>query len=89
MKKKNISIYVHWPFCSSKCPYCDFNSHIKRVVDNNEWGIALTTELHYLFASKLQLQQSTQSYITRENGHDFLMAKKDCKLILEKIQQGG
>ena len=49
MKKKNISIYVHWPFCTSKCPYCDFNSHIKREVDNNQWGIALTTELHYLF----------------------------------------
>ena len=49
MKKKNISIYVHWPFCTSKCPYCDFNSHIKREIDNNEWGLALTTELNYLF----------------------------------------
>ena len=49
MRKKDISIYIHWPFCTSKCPYCDFNSHIKRVIDNNEWGLALTTELHYLF----------------------------------------
>ncbi len=49
MNKKNVSIYVHWPFCKSKCPYCDFNSHITRELDNNEWGIALTTELNYLF----------------------------------------
>ena len=49
MIKKNISIYVHWPFCTSKCPYCDFNSHIKRRIDDNEWGLALTTELNYLF----------------------------------------
>ena len=49
MIKRNISIYVHWPFCTSKCPYCDFNSHIKRRIDDNEWGLALTTELNYLF----------------------------------------
>ena len=54
MSEKNISIYVHWPFCSSKCPYCDFNSHIKRDIDNNEWGIALITELNYLFNKYLE-----------------------------------
>ena len=58
MKKKNISIYIHWPFCTSKCPYCDFNSHIKRVIDNNEWGLALTTELHYLFEKYFKEKES-------------------------------
>ena len=28
MVKKNISIYVHYPWCKKKCPYCDFNSHL-------------------------------------------------------------
>ena len=58
MKNKNISIYVHWPFCTSKCPYCDFNSHIKRVIDNDEWVLAFTTELHYLFKKYFKEEES-------------------------------
>ena len=58
MKNKDISVYVHWPFCTSKCPYCDFNSHIKRDIDNNEWGIALITELNYLFNKYLEKKES-------------------------------
>ena len=58
MIKKNISIYVHWPFCISKCPYCDFNSHIKREIDSNEWGLALTTELNFLFKKYFKGKES-------------------------------
>ncbi len=58
MNQKNISIYVHWPFCTSKCPYCDFNSHIKREIDNNEWSLALTTELHYLVEKYFKNKES-------------------------------
>ena len=32
--KQEISIYVHWPFCESKCPYCDFNSHVRNIIDH-------------------------------------------------------
>ena len=70
MSEKNISIYVHWPFCSSKCPYCDFNSHIKRDIDNNEWGIALITELNYLFNKYLEKKESySLKSIFLEGGH--------------------
>jgi putative oxygen-independent coproporphyrinogen III oxidase len=43
-----FGIYVHWPFCRSKCPYCDFNSHVRERVDHARWRKALLRELeHY------------------------------------------
>lgn len=33
----NLAIYIHWPFCKSKCPYCDFNSHVENSIDNQAW----------------------------------------------------
>ena len=53
MLHKNLTapgfgIYVHWPFCLSKCPYCDFNSHVRDRVDHDRWRTALLAELdHY------------------------------------------
>lgn len=40
-----FGIYVHWPFCQSKCPYCDFNSHVVAHVDQSRWAKALAGEL--------------------------------------------
>ena len=40
-----FGIYVHWPFCASLCPYCDFNSHVAERVDHQRWRLALTAEL--------------------------------------------
>lgn len=43
-----FAVYVHWPFCQSKCPYCDFNSHVTANVDQVRWGRALTRELRHM-----------------------------------------
>ena len=40
-----LALYVHWPFCVSKCPYCDFNSHVRESVDQDRWRDALLAEL--------------------------------------------
>lgn len=40
-----FGIYVHWPFCQSKCPYCDFNSHVRNTVDHRRWARALVREI--------------------------------------------
>lgn len=40
-----LSIYIHWPFCKSKCPYCDFNSHVRDAVEHVRWRDGLLREL--------------------------------------------
>jgi oxygen-independent coproporphyrinogen-3 oxidase len=40
-----FGIYVHWPFCRAKCPYCDFNSHVSGEVDHARWARALVAEI--------------------------------------------
>jgi len=40
-----LALYVHWPFCVSKCPYCDFNSHVRDHVDQAAWLHALLADL--------------------------------------------
>jgi len=44
----SFAVYVHWPFCKSKCPYCDFNSHVREKIDAEAWRNALLAEIdHY------------------------------------------
>ncbi|WP_306151208.1 radical SAM family heme chaperone HemW [Roseovarius sp. MMSF_3281] len=40
-----FGLYIHWPFCEAKCPYCDFNSHVARKIDQDAWREAYLSEL--------------------------------------------
>jgi oxygen-independent coproporphyrinogen-3 oxidase len=40
-----FGIYIHWPFCAAKCPYCDFNSHVVRQIDEDRWLTAYLAEI--------------------------------------------
>jgi oxygen-independent coproporphyrinogen-3 oxidase len=42
-----LGVYIHWPFCKSKCPYCDFNSHVRDGIEQARWRKALLTELEH------------------------------------------
>ncbi|MFZ4381371.1 MAG: radical SAM family heme chaperone HemW [Sandarakinorhabdus sp.] len=43
----SLALYVHWPFCVTKCPYCDFNSHVRASVDQAQWQAALLADLAF------------------------------------------
>ena len=44
--KNSLGLYIHWPYCESKCPYCDFNSHINVPIDKKLWIEAYTNQLY-------------------------------------------
>ena len=44
-KNGGFGIYIHWPFCAAKCPYCDFNSHVRSNIDQNQWLKAYLKEI--------------------------------------------
>jgi putative oxygen-independent coproporphyrinogen III oxidase len=43
----DFALYIHWPFCASKCPYCDFNSHVRETIDMARWREAYLSELRW------------------------------------------
>ncbi len=44
-RQEPLAVYIHWPFCRSKCPYCDFNSHVRDRIDEARWSRALLGDL--------------------------------------------
>lgn len=58
---QNLALYIHWPFCLSKCPYCDFNSHVRASIDEEGWKEALLKELDHA-ARRLGPRQLTSIF---------------------------
>lgn len=56
-----LAVYIHWPFCKAKCPYCDFNSHVRASVDTQRWHHALLKELETL-AAQMPPQQAVSIF---------------------------
>lgn len=56
-----FGVYIHWPFCRKKCPYCDFNSHVRAELDETVWIDALKTEISY-FAARSDLKSVTSIF---------------------------
>lgn len=45
-----FGVYVHWPYCAAKCPYCDFNSHVRDHIDETQWVELIQRELKNIAA---------------------------------------
>jgi len=77
-----LSVYIHWPFCKSKCPYCDFNSHVRNDVDSERWQKALLHELAY-YAAKLPDRQVVSIFFG--GGTPSLMPATTVSALIEQV----
>lgn len=81
-QKENLAVYVHWPFCLSKCPYCDFNSHVRDSVDDARWRHAFLAEIDYWAE---QTPGRTVGSIFFGGGTPSLMAPEAVAAVIERI----
>ncbi len=78
-----FGVYIHWPFCKAKCPYCDFNSHVRHeAVDHMSFARAITDELSYL--KSLAMEREVTS-IFFGGGTPSLMPPKAVAHVLDHI----
>ena len=75
-----FGLYVHWPFCLSKCPYCDFNSHVREGVDQARWRRALLSELDH-YAARTRGRRLTSIFFG--GGTPSLMAPETVGAVIE------
>ncbi len=80
-----FGVYVHWPFCARKCPYCDFNSHVRETVDQRRWRDALMT---VLAAEQQRTRGRTVTSVFFGGGTPSLMPPETAKAILDAIGAG-
>lgn len=82
MHQKNIALYIHWPWCKHKCPYCDFNSHVQNNPEEETYKNLLIKELKYN-------SKNVSNYILTSvffgGGTPSLMSEKTLNEIIETI----
>lgn len=81
-RNAGFGVYVHWPFCMHKCPYCDFNSHVSREVDQKKWRDALLSDIQ---RSAAELPERTVNTIFFGGGTPSLMPPETVAAVIEEI----
>ena len=79
-----FAVYVHWPFCVSKCPYCDFNSHVGDTQNQEKWRIAYRREIAH-YAQRLPGRTVTSIFFG--GGTPSLMEPATVEAVLSSIAQ--
>ncbi|WBL33108.1 radical SAM family heme chaperone HemW [Sinirhodobacter sp. HNIBRBA609] len=78
-----FGLYLHWPFCASKCPYCDFNSHVAAEIDQNRWNRAFLAEIERVGA---QTGDRVLNSVFFGGGTPSLMEPQLVSDILDKVR---
>jgi putative oxygen-independent coproporphyrinogen III oxidase len=81
---KTLAVYIHWPFCAAKCPYCDFNSHVRDAVEHARWKNALLAELAY-YAPMLPDRRVTSIFFG--GGTPSLMEAETVAALVDAVQK--
>ncbi len=79
-----MGVYIHWPFCSQKCPYCDFNSHVRDNIDQEQWIAAYIKSLEH-YAELLPDKQVVSIFFG--GGTPSLMGGKSVAAIIDTVQR--
>jgi len=83
-KHGGFGLYLHWPFCEAKCPYCDFNSYVSAEVDQDRWKRAYLAEIERAGA---ETPGRTLNSVFFGGGTPSLMDADVVSAILEKIKE--
>jgi oxygen-independent coproporphyrinogen-3 oxidase len=84
MMSSNFGIYVHWPYCTRKCPYCDFNSHVRAAIDEAGWLTAILKELAWTAAFQ-GVEKPFVSTIFFGGGTPSLMTGRSVGRVIDRI----
>ncbi len=79
-----LALYIHWPFCLSKCPYCDFNSHVNARIDETRMVDALISELRY-WHSRITVRPLTSIFFG--GGTPSLLAPANVARLVNEAQK--
>ena len=82
---KPISVYLHWPFCEKKCPYCDFNSHVRSSIEESKWLNRMLLEIDF----QANLINNNQYYLRSiffGGGTPSLMPEFIVKELISKVK---
>jgi putative oxygen-independent coproporphyrinogen III oxidase len=82
--EESLAVYIHWPFCRSKCPYCDFNSHVRDRVEAARWTRALLADLDHHAALAPGRQVGSVFF---GGGTPSLMPPETVAALLERVRQ--
>lgn len=83
-RPQGAALYVHWPFCKKKCPYCDFNSHVRDGIDHAVWRTALLREMGYWHA---RAPEKTITSIFFGGGTPSLMEPSTVAALIEEANR--
>src|ERR1700733_14393981 len=81
--KSSFGVYVHWPFCAAKCPYCDFNSHVRSQMDEDGWADGIISELKWIADN--QTGQPVVETVFFGGGTPSLLTGRSLGRVLQKI----